>query len=109
METIFIIAALAALNVGIFTENSEPMHTLASIFVFLFSGLLTIFSYKVLKYPFNIIAILLGLTSLFAMNLFGGNIYFELGVGDMERTIIYPNLIWMIGFGSFLIAFPEKS
>ena len=32
------IAALAAMSVGIFTENSEPMHTIASVFVFLFGG-----------------------------------------------------------------------
>jgi hypothetical membrane protein len=103
------IAALAAMNVGIFTENSEPMHTLASIFVFLFSGLSAIASYKIMNYPLNIIAILLGLTSLSAMILFGGTIYFGLGVGGMERMIVYPILIWMIGFGSFLIASPEKS
>ena len=33
------ISALAAMCVGIFTENSEPMHTVASFFVFLFGGL----------------------------------------------------------------------
>jgi hypothetical membrane protein len=103
------IAALAAMNVGIFTENSEPMHTIASVFVFLFSGLSTIFSYKFTKYPFNIIVILLGVTSLSALILFIGNIYLGLGVGGMERMIVYPILIWMIGFGGFLSAFSEKS
>jgi hypothetical membrane protein len=106
---LFAIAAVAAMSVGIFTENSGTMHTLASIAVFLFSGLEAIFSYKVTKYPFNIIAILLGLTSLLAMILFMGNIYLGLGAGGMERMIVYPILIWMIGFGGFLISFPEKS
>jgi hypothetical membrane protein len=106
---LFTIAALAAMGVGIFTENSESMHTLASIVVFLFSGLSAISSYKVTKYPFNIIVILLGLTSLLAMILFMGNIYLGLGVGGMERMIVYPILIWMIGFGGFLISIPEKS
>jgi hypothetical membrane protein len=106
---LFIIAALAAMTVGIFTENSEPMHTIASIAVFLFCGLSAIFSYKVTKPPFNIIAILLGVISLGAMILFMSNIYVGLGVGGMERMIVYPILIWMIGFGSFLIAYPEKS
>ena len=106
---LFAIAALAAMNVGIFTENSEPMHTFASVFVFLFSGLSAISSYKITKYPFNIIVILLGLTSLVAMILFWGNIYVGLGVGGMERMIVYPILIWMIGFGGYLIALPEKA
>jgi hypothetical protein len=37
------------------------------------------------------------------------NIYVGLGVGGMERMIVYPILIWMIGFGGFLSAFSEKS
>jgi hypothetical membrane protein len=103
------IAAVAAMGVGIFTENSEPMHMFASFFVFLFSGLSAISSCRLMKYPFNIIVILLGLMSLLALILFIGNIYFGLGVGGMERIIVYPTLIWMIGFGGFLITFPEKS
>ena len=105
---LFTIAALAAMSVGIFTENNLPMHMLATFFTFLFSGLSAISSYKVTKYPFNIIVILLGLTCLLALILFIGNIYFGLGVGGMERMIVYPILIWMIGFSSFLIAIPEK-
>jgi hypothetical membrane protein len=104
---LFTIAAVAAMGVGLFTENSEPLHTIASIVVFLFSGLSAISSYKVTKLPFNIIAILLGLTSLISMILFMGNIYLGLGVGGMERMIVYPILIWMIGFGSFLLVYPE--
>ncbi|MCJ7571695.1 MAG: hypothetical protein MUO82_07445 [Candidatus Thermoplasmatota archaeon] len=96
------------MNVGIFTENNLPMHMLATFSAFLSIGLTAISSYKVTKYPFNIIVILLGLTSLVALIFFIGNIYFGLGVGGMERMIVYPILIWMIGFGSFLIAIPEK-
>jgi len=103
------IAVLAAMGVGIFTENSEPMHMLVSFVVFLFSGLSAILSYKLLKYPFNIIVIFLGLTSVLALIFFIRNIYLGLGVGGMERIIVYPILIWMIGFGGFLIALPEKS
>jgi len=91
VETILLtIAALAAMGVGIFTENSEPMHMSASFFVFLFSGLSAIFSCRLMKYPFNIIVILLGSTSLLALILFIGNIYCGLGVGGMERMIVYP-------------------
>ena len=102
-------AALASMGVGIFTENSEPMHMVVSFFAFLFSGLSAIFSYRLMKHPFSIIVILLGGMSLLAMILFIGNFYFGLGVGGMERMIVYPILIWMIGFGGFLMEFPEKS
>jgi hypothetical membrane protein len=103
------IATLASMGVGIFTENSEPMHMFVSFFAFLFSGLSAIFSYRLMKHPFSIIVILLGMISLSALFLFIGNFYLGMGVGGMERMIVYPILIWMIGFGSFLIAFPEKS
>jgi hypothetical membrane protein len=103
------IAAIAAMGVGIFTENSEPMHMFVSFFVFLFGGLSAIFSYRLMKQPFSIMVILLGLMSLLALILYIENFYFGLGVGGMERMIVYPILIWMIGFGGFLIAFSEKS
>jgi len=106
---LFAIAAVAAMGVGIFTENSESMHMFVSFVVFIFGGLSAIFSCRLMKYPFNIIVILLGLMSLLALIFFIGNFYLGLGVGGMERMIVYPVLIWMIGFGSFLMAFPEKS
>ena len=104
-----IIAALAAMGVGIFTENNELMHMFVSFIVFLFSALSAIFSCALIKYPFNIIAVLLGLMSLLALIFYIGKLYLGLGVGGMERMIVYPVLIWMIGFGGFLIALPEKS
>ena len=103
------ITAVAAMGVGIFTENSKPMHMIVSFCVFLFGGFSAIFSCRLMKHPFNIIVILLGTMNLLALILFIGNFYFGLGVGGMERMIVYPILIWMIGFGGFLIAFPEKS
>jgi hypothetical membrane protein len=103
------IAALAAMSVGIFTENSEPMHTIASVFVFFFGGVSAIVSYRIMKHPFSIIAIILGIMSLCASIFFIGKFYLGLGVGGMERMIAYPILIWMIGFGGFLIAYSEKS
>jgi hypothetical membrane protein len=103
------ITALASMGVGIFTEDSAPMHMFVSFSAFLFSGLSAIFSYRLMKHPFSIMVILLGIISLSALFLFIGNFYFGLGVGGMERMIVYPILIWMIGFGGFLIAFAEKS
>ncbi|DAC72181.1 MAG TPA: hypothetical protein DSN98_06545 [Thermoplasmata archaeon] len=109
MTIVLIITAVATMGVGIFTENSEPMHMITSFFAFLFSGLSAIVSCRIMKYPFNIIVTFLGLINLSALILFIGNIYLGLGVGGMERMIMYPTLIWMIGFGSYLIALPEKS
>jgi hypothetical membrane protein len=109
LTVLLALAALGSMGVGIFTENSEPMHSIASLFVFLSGGLSAIYSYKLMKRPISLINILLGLMSLFALVLFAMNLYLGLGVGGMERMIVYPILIWTIGFGGFLIAYPEKS
>jgi len=36
--------------------------------------------------------------------LFGGEVYLGLGVGGMERMILYPAMLWAIGFGAYLSA-----
>jgi hypothetical membrane protein len=109
LTVLLTLSAVGSMGVGIFTENSEPMHSIASLTVFLLGGLATIYSYKLTKPPFSLINVLLGAMSLVASVLFAMNLFLGLGVGGMERMIVYPILIWTIGFGGFLIARPEKS
>jgi len=109
LTVLLTLSALGSMGVSIFTENSEPMHSIASLIVFLFAGLSTIYSYKLMKLPFSIINVLLGVMSLVALVLFAINLYLGLGAGGMEHMIVYPILIWTIGFGGFLIASPNKS
>jgi hypothetical protein len=68
----------------------------------------------VLKRPFSLISIVLGVMTLGALALFSlgiiasGSItsdiaydsgfYLGLGPGGMERMIIYPALMWLVGF-----------
>lgn len=103
------VSAVAAMGVGLFTENSALIHYIASVLVFLFGALSAIFSYRLMKRPLTIIVVLLGVLSLSAMALFLGNTDLGLGVGGMERMIVYPILIWLEGFGAFLITNPEQS
>jgi hypothetical membrane protein len=97
------------MGVGVFTENSEPMHSIASLLVFLFGSLSAIYSFRVMKLPLSLISIFLGVMSLSALVLFAAQQYLGLGVGGMERMIMYPILMWTIGFSGYLFAFPEKS
>jgi len=104
------------MGVGIFTEDAGTMHSVMSLVAFLFSGLSAIFAvvcsyvhdFKLMKMPFSAIAIALGLTTLVALALFIGKIYLGLGVGGMERIVVYPVLMWGAGFGGYLMAHPEK-
>jgi hypothetical membrane protein len=110
------LSAIGAMGVGVFTEDFGTIHMIVSLIAFLFGGLSAIFSaicshvheFKLLKTSFSIVAVILGVMSLGALALFGGKVYLGLGVGGMERMIVYPLLVWGAGFGGYLIASPEK-
>jgi len=107
-----ILTAIGAMGVGVFTENFGTIHSVVSLIVFLFGGLSAIFSaisshvhkLKLLKMPFSIIAVILGVTCLVALVLFAGKMNLGLGPGGMERMIAYPILMWGAGFGGYLVA-----
>jgi len=108
LSILLILTAIGAIGVGVFTENAVTAHPLVSLIAFLFGALSSIASYKLLKQPFSIIAIILGLISLTALGLFATKIYLGLGPGGMERMIAYPILLWGAGFGGYLLSSPEK-
>jgi hypothetical membrane protein len=97
------------MGVGVFTEDFGQIHTVVSLIVFLFGGLSSIASFKLLKKPFSVIAVVTGVISLAALVLFAGGVDLGLGVGGMERMIAYPILLWGTGLGGYLIASSEKA
>jgi len=103
------LTAIGSIGTGIFTHNSYTVHFIAALITFLFGGLSVIYSYKLMKLPFSLINVLLGIMSLSALVLYGVNQYLGLGAGGMERMIAYPILIWILGFSGYLFAYPEKS
>ncbi|MGD0979610.1 MAG: DUF998 domain-containing protein [Candidatus Bathyarchaeia archaeon] len=109
LTLLLILTAIGAMGVGVFTENSGNAHPIVSLIAFLFGGLSSIASYRLLKRPFSVIAVILGLMALGALGLFGAQIYLGLGVGGMERMIVYPILMWGAGFGGYLLANHEKT
>jgi len=112
----FVLMAIGSMGVGIFTKDAGTIHSIAALFFFLFSGLSAIFAvvcshvhgFKLMKTPFSVIAIILGLTELGGFVLFVGGIYFGLGVGGMQRMVLYPVLMWLAGFGGYLMAHPDR-
>ena len=104
LTLLFSLTAIGAMGVGIFNENLSPMHEIFSSIAFLFGGLSAIFSYKLIKKPFSIISIILGVLCLWSMILFITKEYIGLGQGGMERLIVYPVLLWAIGFGGYLLS-----
>ena len=109
LTTLLILTAIGAMGVGVFTEDYHTTHIIVSLIAFLFGGLSSIASYRLLKRPFSIIAVILGLMTLGALGLYAAHVYLGLGVGGMERMIAYPVLMWGAGVGGYLLANPEKA
>jgi len=105
---LLILTGIGAMGVGLFPANIRPLHTIASLTAFLFEGLSAIASYKLQKPPLSYLAILLGVTTLGALALYGSGTYLGLGKGGIERMIAYPVLLWGVGFGSHLISASEQ-
>jgi len=109
LTILLVLAGIGAMGVGIFTEDAGPIHGVVSLIVFLFGPLSAIASYRVCKPPFCFLSIVLGLTGLAALILFIAGNNLGLGVGGIERMIVYPVLLWEVGFGAHMINQPEST
>lgn len=102
------LTGIGALGVGLFPETTGNIHLLFSFVAFLFAGLSAIVTFWLQKPPLSYFSVILGAVSLVAVFLFGGNIYLGLGAGGMERMIVYPVLLWFIGFGGHLMGLEDN-
>jgi hypothetical membrane protein len=101
------IAGIGAVGVGIFTKTAPwPLHTFFSFIAFFFSALSAILAFRILQWPLNYLSIVLGVVSFGALLLFATRTYAGLGVGGMERMIVWPVLTWAIAFGGYLVGAP---
>ena len=98
------IAGIGALGVGLFPETTGIWHHIFSLITFLFTGLAALVTARFQKKPMFYFSIILGLATLAALFLYIGSEYAGLGPGGMERMIVYPVLLWAIGFGGHLMA-----
>ncbi|TRO54799.1 DUF998 domain-containing protein [Candidatus Bathyarchaeota archaeon] len=97
-----VVSAVVSLNI------SFEVHGMFGLVAFVFGAASAIVSYKLLKSPLCFISIILGAVTLSATVLFmlgqgNSDFYLGLGVGGIERFVVYPFLLWMLGFGAYLI------
>ena len=106
---LFAITGIGLALVGIFNENTGSLHVFFVRTFMIFAIPTTILSYKFQKSPISYISIALGLIILITEFFFLSGAYispsFYLGLsrGTMQSLIIYPILLWMLGFGAYLI------
>ncbi len=97
------LVSIGAVGISIFTENYQSIHTILSLAVFALGGLSAIVSYRFEQSPLSYVSAVLGVVTLLALVLGALGINLGLGAGGIERVIVYPTLLWMIGFGAHLI------
>jgi hypothetical membrane protein len=102
------LAGVGSVGVGIFNESFGGIHSLFSVLTFAAGGLAAIASFTQQKAPFRYFSVILGVIALTNLFLFfvpaqaSPTIVF-LGVGGAERWVVYPPLLWLIGFGGYLM------
>lgn len=98
---------LGALGVGIFPGNINPQHPLFALTTFISGGLSAIYSYRLINSPLKYLSLLFGIIGLFF--LFTASIFMPImGGGGVERWVAYPIVIWLIGFGGYLMGVGSK-
>jgi hypothetical membrane protein len=103
VAVLFGLSGAGAIGVGVFPENFELIHLGVSFVAFLFGGLSAIAAYKLEKTPLSHFSVIMGVISLSALALFLTETFLGLGQGGMERMIVYPILLWVTGFGGYLM------
>lgn len=109
--TLFLIAGLATVGVGVFPENSRPMHGIVTPIALIFAALSAMASYKYHEKPASYFTFLLGLISLVSglwsipylgLPIESREMFFGLYKGTLERIVIYTNLLWILILGGQL-------
>ena len=104
VSVVVALAGVGAIAVGVFTESFGVIHSLVSLWTFIFIALSAILAMRIVRPPFQYISVLLGLLSFAALGLYISKTYLGLGPGGMERMIVWPVLVWGLAFGGYLFA-----
>ena len=103
-SVLFFLGGIGTMGVGIFPETTGSIHLTFALVAFLCGGLSMIASYAIIKKTLGMISIALGVISLSALILFITHVFLGLGPGGMERLIVYPELLWCVALGGYLLS-----
>ncbi len=101
---------IGVLGVGVFPGNIHPQHPLFAFTAFVAGGLAVLLSAKVTPQPLRAIFAVKGAISLsFTLSstfLLEWGPFARLDLGGVERWMVYPILLWLVGFGGYLTTSP---
>jgi hypothetical membrane protein len=104
---------VGVLGVGVFPLTDPGPHTLFALIAFYSGGIAVILSARRAVRPFRYLWMLLGAVSLIAISV---GIFLadwapvaNLGEGGIERWNAYPIVLWLVAYGSYLLADTETA
>lgn len=93
-------------GVGLFPAFTGHIHLASALLGFLFGSISAILSFQIIKGPFRYFALIFGLVGLTFLitGLIAPRIIVPiLGPGGTERWVAYPLILWLVGFGGYLM------
>ena len=96
----------AAFGVGLFPGDTGAPHAIFAMAAFVSGGVAAITSSLVATGPFRYLSMALGAIALGTLGTYvllgEGSPMMELGIGGLERWIVYPVVVWATAFGGYL-------
>lgn len=114
---LFLITGLATIGVGVFPEDSRPMHGFVTPIALIFCALSGMVSYKFQEKPSAYFCLILGVVSLvtgvwfipyLGLSVESKTLFMGVFKGTLERIVIYTNLLWVLILGSQLSKPPKN-
>lgn len=95
-----------ALGVGLFPGNTGTPHAIFAMVTFISGGIAAISAARLTSGPFRHLSFLLGAASLATLGMYmllgDASPMTVLGIGGVERWIVYPVVLWITAFGGYL-------
>jgi hypothetical membrane protein len=107
-----VVSGLGVVIVGAFPENSVPaLHGTGAGLSFVLGNVGIIILGLALgrPAPWRLYSLASGIIALAALGCFVSRQYLGLGEGGMERIVAYPQTVWLIVTGLYLLAAPQLS
>lgn len=101
-----LVLGIGALGVGVFPGYTGSPHAISALTTFIAGGVAALTASLVTRGPFRFLSILCGMVALLTLAsylLLGDAAPFAaIGLGGVERWIVYPTVLWVTGFGGWL-------
>jgi hypothetical membrane protein len=98
--------------VGIFDGTYGDIHAIFALLAFLAGGLSAVASSGIQRAPLSYFSVALGGISLLDLVLYyimlDASPFAVLGMGGLERWIAYPILLWVTGFGGYMMGHSQS-